>query len=36
MKSMEFKALTAVYGNKKIIMTLQTQGYAPKDIWGLE
>jgi hypothetical protein len=27
---------SAVYGNKKIIMTLQTQGYAPKDIWGLE
>jgi hypothetical protein len=27
---------SAVYGNKKFIMTLQTQGYAPKDIWGLE
>jgi hypothetical protein len=26
---------SAVYGNK-FIMTLQTQGYAPKDIWGLE
>jgi hypothetical protein len=26
---------SAVYGNKNI-MTLQTQGYAPKDIWGLE
>jgi hypothetical protein len=37
MKSMEFKALTAQYmETKKFIMTLQTQGYAPKDIWGLE
>jgi hypothetical protein len=36
MKSMEFKALTAQYMEKKFIMTLQTQGYAPKDIWGLE
>jgi hypothetical protein len=27
---------SAVYGTKKFIMTLQTQGYAPKDIWGLE
>jgi hypothetical protein len=25
---------SAVYGNNKIIMTLQTQGYAPRDIWG--
>jgi hypothetical protein len=35
MKSMEFKALTAQYMETKFIMTL-TQGYAPKDIWGLE
>jgi hypothetical protein len=34
MKSMEFKALTAQW-KQKFIMT-QTQGYAPKDIWGLE
>jgi hypothetical protein len=25
---------SAVYGTSKMIMTLQTQGYAPKDIWG--
>ncbi|WP_198554618.1 hypothetical protein [Flavobacterium sp. ALD4] len=25
---------SAIYGTSKMIMTLQTQGYAPKDIWG--
>lgn len=25
---------SAVYGNHKMVMTLQTQSYAPKDIWG--
>jgi hypothetical protein len=25
---------SALFGTKKMLMTLQTQGYAPKDIWG--
>lgn len=25
---------SAVYGNHKMVMTLQTQSYAPRDIWG--
>ncbi|NGY38842.1 hypothetical protein FQU23_015160 [Flavobacterium sp. XN-5] len=25
---------SAVYGTRKMLLTVQTQGYAPKDIWG--